>query len=95
MVDALALPEPGQDVPLLVQSFRRDDDGNRLAHLTRRKRSTLSITLTALEEVQVNAVYHRGYDVREAIEVRLNAGSIENISALAPKPAVIYAHMYL
>jgi ATP-dependent DNA helicase RecG len=42
----------------------------------------------ALEEGLVNAVYHRGYDVREPIEVRVNPGSIEILSYPGPDPSI-------
>lgn len=42
----------------------------------------------ALEEALVNAVYHRGYDVREPIEVRVNPASIEILSYPGPDPSI-------
>ncbi len=42
----------------------------------------------AVEEAVVNAVYHRGYDVREPIEVRVNPGSIEVHSYPGPDPSI-------
>ena len=42
----------------------------------------------ALEEAIVNAVYHRGYDVREPIEVRINPASIEILSYPGPDPSI-------
>lgn len=42
----------------------------------------------ALEEAVVNAVYHRGYDVREPIEVRVNPASVEILSYPGPDPSI-------
>src|SRR5579871_4491176 len=41
----------------------------------------------AVEEALVNAVYHRGYDVREPIEVRINPRTIEILSYPGPDPS--------
>jgi ATP-dependent DNA helicase RecG len=41
-----------------------------------------------LEESIVNAVYHRGYDQREPIEVRVNPESIEVVSYPGPDPSI-------
>lgn len=42
----------------------------------------------ALEEAIVNAVYHRGYDQREPIEVRVNPDCIEVVSYPGPDPSI-------
>ncbi len=42
----------------------------------------------AIEESLVNAVYHRGYDVREPIEVRVNPDTIEILSYPGPDPSI-------
>lgn len=42
----------------------------------------------ALEEAIVNAVYHRGYDQREPIEVRVNPDGIEVVSYPGPDPSI-------
>ena len=43
---------------------------------------------TAIEEALVNAVYHRGYDAPEPIEVRVNPDSIEMVSYPGPEPSI-------
>ncbi len=43
---------------------------------------------TAIEEALVNAVYHRGYDAPEPIEVRVNPESIEMVSYPGPEPSI-------
>ena len=47
----------------------------------------------ALEETLVNAVYHRGYDQREPIEVRVNADSVEIVSYPGPDPSIRREHL--
>ena len=42
----------------------------------------------AIEEALVNAIYHRGYNQREPIEVRVNPGSIEVLSYPGPDSSV-------
>jgi ATP-dependent DNA helicase RecG len=42
----------------------------------------------ALEEALVNAVYHRAYDLREPIEVRVNPATIEVLSYPGPDPSI-------
>ena len=42
----------------------------------------------AIEEALVNAVYHRGYDAPEPIEVRVNPESIEMVSYPGPEPSI-------
>jgi ATP-dependent DNA helicase RecG len=42
----------------------------------------------AIEESLVNAVYHRGYDQREPIEVRINPDRIEIVSYPGPDPSI-------
>lgn len=42
----------------------------------------------ALEEIIANAVYHRNYELREPIEVRILPGSIEIISFGGPDPSI-------
>jgi ATP-dependent DNA helicase RecG len=42
----------------------------------------------ALEEAIVNAVYHRGFDQREPIEVRVNPDGIEVVSYPGPDPSI-------
>lgn len=44
--------------------------------------------LAAIEESLVNAVYHRGYDQREPVEVRFNPHGIEIISYPGPDPSI-------
>lgn len=41
-----------------------------------------------LEEAVVNAVYHRGYDQREQIEVRINPYRIQIVSYPGPAPSI-------
>ena len=40
----------------------------------------------AIEEALVNAVYHRGYDQREPVEVRVNPDGIDIVSYPGPDP---------
>lgn len=42
----------------------------------------------AVEEALVNALYHRGYDVNEPVEVRVNPESLEIVSYPGPVPSV-------
>ena len=42
----------------------------------------------ALEEALANAVYHRGYDIREPIEVRIEKDMIEIVSFPGPDRSV-------
>ncbi len=49
---------------------------------------TFNFPYRALEEALVNAVYHRGYDVREPIEVRVNPDAIQILSYPGPDPSV-------
>lgn len=42
----------------------------------------------AVEEALVNAVYHRSYDIREPIEVRINRGSLSVVSHPGPDPSI-------
>ena len=42
----------------------------------------------AIEEALANAVYHKGYDVREPIEVRVEGGTIEIVSFPGPDRSV-------
>jgi ATP-dependent DNA helicase RecG len=42
----------------------------------------------AIEESVVNAVYHRGYDQREPVEVRINPDRIEVVSYPGPDPSI-------
>ena len=42
----------------------------------------------ALEEAVVNAIYHRAYDQREPVEVRVNPDCIEIISYPGPDPSI-------
>lgn len=44
--------------------------------------------LAAIEEAVVNAVYHRGYDQREPIEIRVNPDGIEIVSYPGPDPSI-------
>ncbi len=44
--------------------------------------------MEAIEEVLVNAMYHRGYDQREPVEVRVNPESIEVISYPGLDPSI-------
>jgi len=48
---------------------------------------------TAIEEALVNAVYHRGYDAPEPIEVRVNPDSIEMVSYPGPEPSIRYEQL--
>ncbi len=47
-----------------------------------------NIPYEALEEVLVNAVYHRGYDIREPIEVRVNPEGITVLSYPGPDRSI-------
>jgi ATP-dependent DNA helicase RecG len=47
-----------------------------------------SYPFAALEEALANAVYHRGYDQREPIEVRVNPDCIEIVSYPGPDPSI-------
>ncbi len=42
----------------------------------------------AIEEALVNAVYHRSYEIREPIEVRINRTSISIVSHPGPDPSI-------
>ena len=42
----------------------------------------------AIEEALVNAVYHRSYEIRERIEVRVNPDRIELLSYPGPDPSI-------
>src|SRR5207247_5362823 len=42
----------------------------------------------AIEEALVNAVYHRSYELREPIEVRVNPDRIEILSYPGPDPSI-------
>jgi ATP-dependent DNA helicase RecG len=42
----------------------------------------------AIEEALVNAVYHRSYEIREPIEVRVNPDRIEILSFPGPDPSI-------
>ena len=42
----------------------------------------------AIEEALVNAVYHRGYDQREPVEVRVNPDGIDIVSYPGPDPSI-------
>ena len=44
--------------------------------------------LAAIEEALVNAVYHRGYDQREPVEVRVNPDGIDIVSYPGPDPSI-------
>ncbi len=44
--------------------------------------------LAAIEEVLVNAVYHRGYDQREPVEVRVNPEGIDILSYPGPDASI-------
>lgn len=44
----------------------------------------------AIEEALVNAVYHRDYDIREPIEVRINRTSITVVSHPGPDPSISF-----
>ncbi|MCK4667641.1 putative DNA binding domain-containing protein [Candidatus Dependentiae bacterium] len=43
---------------------------------------------SALEEALVNAVYHRSYEIREPIEIRIHKDKIEMISFPGPDPSI-------
>ncbi len=47
----------------------------------------------AIEEALVNAVYHRSYDIREPIEVRINRTSISVVSHPGPDPSITLEDM--
>lgn len=49
---------------------------------------TFNYPFKALEESLVNAVYHRGYDEREPIEVRINPRSVEILSYPGPDRSI-------
>jgi len=42
----------------------------------------------AIEEALVNAVYHKSYDVREPVEIRINYDSIQILSFERPLPPI-------
>ncbi|MEX1096277.1 MAG: ATP-binding protein [Planctomycetales bacterium] len=44
--------------------------------------------MAAIEEALVNAMYHRGYDQREPVEVRVNPDGIEIVSYPGPDPSI-------
>jgi ATP-dependent DNA helicase RecG len=44
--------------------------------------------MAAIEEALVNAMYHRGYDQREPVEVRVNPEVIEIVSYPGPDPSI-------
>ena len=44
--------------------------------------------MAAIEEALVNAMYHRGYDQREPVEVRVNLEVIEIVSYPGPDPSI-------
>ncbi len=44
--------------------------------------------MAAIEEALVNAMYHRGYDQREPVEVRVNPDGIEILSYPGPDPSI-------
>jgi ATP-dependent DNA helicase RecG len=44
--------------------------------------------MTAIEEALVNAMYHRGYDQREPVEVRINPDGIDIVSYPGPDPSI-------
>ena len=44
--------------------------------------------MAAIEETLVNAMYHRGYDQREPVEVRVNPDGIEIVSYPGPDPSI-------
>lgn len=44
--------------------------------------------MQAIEEALVNAVYHRSYEIREPIEVRINRESISIVSHPGPEPSI-------
>ena len=47
-----------------------------------------SYPMNAVEEALVNAMYHRGYDQREPVEVRINPDGIEIVSYPGPDPSI-------
>ena len=47
-----------------------------------------SYPMTAIEEALVNAMYHRGYDQREPVEVRINPDGIDIVSYPGPDPSI-------
>ena len=49
--------------------------------------------MAAIEEALVNAMYHRGYDQREPVEVRVNPDGIEIVSYPGPDPSIRPADM--
>ncbi|MCX7397891.1 MAG: putative DNA binding domain-containing protein [Planctomycetales bacterium] len=48
----------------------------------------VSYPMNAIEEALVNAMYHRGYDQREPVEVRINPDGIEIVSYPGPDPSI-------
>ena len=48
----------------------------------------------AIEEALVNAVYHRSYEIREPIEVRVNPDRIEILSYPGPDPSISLKDLY-
>ncbi|QDT59458.1 Divergent AAA domain protein [Stieleria bergensis] len=49
--------------------------------------------LAAIEEALVNAMYHRGYDTPEPVEVRVNPDRIEIVSYPGPDPSIRPEHL--
>lgn len=49
--------------------------------------------LAAIEEAIVNAMYHRGYDSPEPVEVRVNPDRIEIVSYPGPDPSIRPEHL--
>lgn len=49
--------------------------------------------LAAIEEAMVNAMYHRGYDLPEPVEVRVNPDRIEIVSYPGPDPSIRPEHL--
>jgi ATP-dependent DNA helicase RecG len=49
--------------------------------------------LAAIEEALVNALYHRGYDSPEPVEVRVNPDRIEIVSYPGPDPSIRPEHL--
>jgi ATP-dependent DNA helicase RecG len=47
-----------------------------------------SYPMTAIEEALVNAMYHRGYDQREPVEVRINPDGIDIVSYPGLDPSI-------
>lgn len=49
----------------------------------------------AIEEALVNAVYHRGYDVREPVEVRIMVQESQNLRQMIKDIILLQQYLYM